>query len=165
MPDGLTFAINPETQAASLDLFLKAVEDIRRLLRDVDYAIHRECTSRRWIISDLHSSSPTMSLRPLLGDEEMVGAIAAGIREITAGTDEPPQYFTEQVLGDLKRMRSSLVSSSGERTLTGPCSRIACRALSRPMYGLPPPPVPRMPAPMAIDSRSSSTSCHIQLAF
>lgn len=109
MPDGLTFAINPQTQAASIDLFLKALEDIRRLLRDVDYAIHRERTGRRWIISDLHSSSPTVSVRPLLGDEEMVGAIAAGIREITTGTDQPPQYFTEQVLGDLKRMRRLFV--------------------------------------------------------
>ena len=81
MPDGLTFAINPQTQAASIDLFLKALEDIRRLLRDVDYAIHRERTVRRWIISDLHSSSPTVSVRPLLDDEEMVRVIAAGIRD------------------------------------------------------------------------------------
>ena len=28
----LTFVINPEAQVASIDLFLKAVEDIRRLL-------------------------------------------------------------------------------------------------------------------------------------
>ena len=109
MPDGLTFAINPATQSASIDLFTKALDDIRRLLRDVDYAINRERSGRRWIISELHSSSPTISVRPLLGDEEMVGAIAAGIRDVTTGTDQPPQYFTEQVLEDLKRMRRLFV--------------------------------------------------------
>ena len=29
------------------------------------------------------------------------------------------------------------------------------------MYGLPPPPVPRMPAPMAMDCSSFSVACHM----
>ena len=41
MPEGLTFEINPETQSASVDLFLRALGDINRLLRDVNYAIAR----------------------------------------------------------------------------------------------------------------------------
>ena len=109
MPESLIFAINPQTESVSLDLFLKALDDIRRLLRDVDYAIHRERSSRRWIINQLHSTSPTVSVRPLLGDEETVDTIAEGIRAVTIGTDQPPQYFTEQALEDLKRMRRLFV--------------------------------------------------------
>ena len=105
MPDSLTFVINPETDSSSVRLFLKALENIDRLLRDVDYAVHRERLQRRWVISGLRASSPTVTVAPLLGDENMVEAIGVGIRTITIGTDHPPQYFTEQALEDLRRMR------------------------------------------------------------
>ncbi len=105
MGNGLTFVINPDNQAASVDLFFRALEDIRRLLRDVDYAMHRERTGRRWVITGLHASSPTITVNPLLADDETITTIATGIRTITIGTDQPPQYFTEQALNDLVRMR------------------------------------------------------------
>jgi len=117
MAKGLTFAINPDAQAASVDLFFKALDDIRRLLRDVDYAIHRERSGRRWIISELHSSSPTITVEPLLGDQESIEAIAVGIRAVTLGTDQPPQYFTEQVLEDLKRMRRLFTGRDRARSI------------------------------------------------
>src|SRR5215467_8246308 len=47
-------------------------------------------------------------------------------------------------------------TSSRFTSLTGPYSRIACLASSFPMYGLPPPPVPRTAAPTARSSRSRS---------
>ena len=72
MADGLTFFINLETQAASIDLFFKGMDDIRGLLRDVDYAMHKDKSSRRRVISNLHSSSPTLTVNPLLGDKETV---------------------------------------------------------------------------------------------
>ena len=105
VPEGLTFEINPETQSASVDLFLRALGDINRLLRDVNYAIHGERSGRHWVISHLHTSSPTVTIEPLLGDQESVSTIAQGIRSVTLGTDQPPEYFTEQVLEDLRRMR------------------------------------------------------------
>ncbi len=105
MAKSLTFVINPDAPSASVDLFYKALEDIRRLLRGVDYAIHRERGGRRWVISELHASSPTLTVSPLFEDEEAVDTIATGIRTVTIGTDQPPPYFTEQVLNDLQRMR------------------------------------------------------------
>ena len=128
MPDGLTFTINPDAQAASVELFVKALGDISRLLRDVDYAIHRDRSKRRWVIEQLHSSAPTVTVQPILGDQETVFIIAEGIRSITGGTDEPPHYFTEDVLNDLRRMRhlfvgndqarSIVVSTGGQETAT-----------------------------------------------
>jgi hypothetical protein len=128
MSDGLTFVINPEAQAASIDLFWNALENIRRLLRDVDYAIYRQRTVRRWIIEGLHASAPTITLKPLLDEQEAVNAIAVGIRAVTLGTNEPPEYFTEQALEHLKLMRrlfkgkdrakSIVVSRNGDETAT-----------------------------------------------
>ena len=69
----------------------------------------------------------------------------------TVGAPMPPTHTT----------RASSGSSSGERTVTGPHCRIACRARSWPMYGFPPPPVPRIPAPMATESRTFSVANHI----
>lgn len=105
MAYGLTFAIQPDAESVSVKLFLKAIEDIDRLIRDVDYAITREKGVRRWIISELHLSTPTITISPTLDDYEIVDTIMHGVREITAGTLEPPAHFTEQVLDDLKRMR------------------------------------------------------------
>src|SRR5579871_4835522 len=47
-------------------------------------------------------------------------------------------------------------TSAASTSVTGPFSRTAWRASSLPMYGLPPPPVPRTAAPLARSSRSSS---------
>ena len=118
MANGLTFVINPENQSASVDLFFKALENIRRVLRSADYAIHKERGGRRWVVSELHSSSPTITVNPLLGDHETIGSIATGIRIITSGTDEPPEYFTEQVLEDLKRMRRLFRGNDRARSMT-----------------------------------------------
>lgn len=105
MADDLTFVINPETESASIGLFLRALDDISRLLGDVDYAIYKDRSKRRWVIRRLQASSPTVTVQPILGGREAIEAIAAGIRTVTLGTDQPPQYFTEQALQDLKRMR------------------------------------------------------------
>ena len=112
MPEGLTFTINPDAQAASVELFVKALGDISRLLRDVDYAVSRERSSRRWVIEQLHSSAPTVTVQPILGDPDTVFIIAEGIRSVTGGTSEPPQYFTEDALNDLRRMRRLCAEST-----------------------------------------------------
>lgn len=117
MPEGLTFTINPDAQSASVELFVKALVDISRLLRDVDYAIHRDSSSRRWVIKQLHSSSPAVTVQPILGDEETVFIIAEGIRSVTGGTSEPPQYFTEDALKDLRRMHHLFVGKDQARSI------------------------------------------------
>ncbi|GEM_PF-2283000 len=104
MAEGLTFTIQPDAESASLSLFRKSIEDIERLIRDVDYVITRDKSPRRWIISGLHASAPTVNIRPILGDTESVDAIARGIAIVTAGAIEPPRYFTEAALDDLRRM-------------------------------------------------------------
>ena len=105
MAYSLTFVIHPDAEFVSIRLFLKAIEDIDRIIRDVDYAVTKEKGIRRWIIAGLHSSAPTITLKPALDNAEIVEAFALGLKAITTGTLEPPAYFTEQALDDLKRMR------------------------------------------------------------
>lgn len=109
MAESLTFAIFPEAQSASLDLFLKAMDNVYRLVRDVDYAVTQERTGRRWIIAQLQSSAPTVTLRTLLGDTETIDAVAKGLRIVTTGADDPPEFFTESALNELRRMRRLFV--------------------------------------------------------
>ncbi len=117
MSSGLTFTINPDNQSASVELFLKAMGDINRLLRDVDYAIHHQKTARRWIIREIHASAPTVTVEPLLGDERTVATIAEGVHVVASGADAPPDYFTEEALLDLKRMRRLFVGRDRARSI------------------------------------------------
>ena len=118
MPTGLTFVIHPDSQVASVDLFHRALGDINRLLLDANYAIRRERSARHWIVSGLHSSSPTITIDSLLGDQEAIAAIGDGIKVITEGTDIPPSFFTEQELDDLKRMRKLFRGRDRARSIT-----------------------------------------------
>lgn len=105
MVQELTFAIYPDGEAVSIGLFEKTIQDIHRLVRDVDYAVTKERGIRRWIITQLHSSVPTITLQPLLDSGDTARVLMGGIRTVTLGSQEPPAYFTEQALEDLKRMR------------------------------------------------------------
>ena len=104
--DGLTFQIFPEGGITSLDLFVRTLEDVRKLLIEVDYAVNQERSGKRWVITRLHSSAPTFTISPaIINLQEPVEAIIAGIGEIEQGADHPPQYFTEDVLERLLKMR------------------------------------------------------------
>jgi hypothetical protein len=46
MPEHLTFIIQSADEFSSLDLLFRALEDIKRLLRDIDYAIYRRNMSQ-----------------------------------------------------------------------------------------------------------------------
>jgi len=106
MADSLTFTIHPDAQSLSLGLFLKTIEDIRRLVRDVDYAVSRERMGRLWVVSELRSSTPTITIRPVVDGTEAVDAIINGLRIVVAEHGaEPPPHFSADVLDDLKRMR------------------------------------------------------------
>ena len=110
MADDLTFVINPEGESASFGLLSKSLEDIGRLLRDVDRAIYGARSRHEWLVRELRSSAPTIALQPDLngrGDNGVAAAevVGAGLRAVTAGTDQPPPYFTEKALEDLGKMR------------------------------------------------------------
>ena len=105
MPNHLTFVINSADESSSIDLLIKSLEDIKRLLRDVDYAIYGHKPIEGWIVHSLKSSAPTITLAPNREDRQAVGVIGEGLRMVTEGTDQPPQHFTEPVFEDLKRMK------------------------------------------------------------
>lgn len=129
MIEGLTFSIYPDGEAVPVGLFIKAIDNIARLVRDVDYAVTKERTGRRWIVSKLHSSTPTITLRPMLGDTATMEAIFEGLHLMTTTVPlEPPVYFTEDALDDLRQMRRLFTgrerakrlvfTTDGERTAT-----------------------------------------------
>ena len=105
-PDDLTFVINPETEFASVDLFLKSVQDIVRFLRRTDDAIHGPKHQHQWVVRELRSSAPTITVEetPLNGVRS-AEVISNGLRAITLGTDQPPQFFTVPVLEILANMQ------------------------------------------------------------
>ena len=107
MPNQLTFVIRPTDEFASVDLLVKSLEDIKRLLRHADQAIYRGATQqqREWVVRSIRSSAPTITVAPSQEHLPAVEIVGDGLRILTEGTDQPPQHFTEPVLEDLKRMR------------------------------------------------------------
>ena len=53
MADDLTFVINPETESTSFGLLIKSLEDISRLLRDVDRSIYGAKSRNQWLVRKL----------------------------------------------------------------------------------------------------------------
>lgn len=105
MPEHLTFIIDPADQFSSVDLLWKSLENIRKLLRSVDYSMSRRKPRQQWIVRSIKSSAPTLTLTPANGVcPEAVSVIGDGLRRVTAGTDIPPMYFSEPVLLDIKKM-------------------------------------------------------------
>ena len=118
MSRGLTFTIYPESDFASVPLFLRAMEHISRLIRDVDFAMTRERAVRKWVIVEMHSSHPTITVRPVIGDDEVPQTIVTGLMLVESGTVEPPPHFTEQVLDDLRRWRTLFKGRDRAKSLT-----------------------------------------------
>ncbi len=107
MPDQLTFVIDPTDEFSSLDLLVKSLEDIKRLLRDVDYAIYGRGSryEQEWMVTNIRSSAPTITLTPQPERRQSVETVGMGLKSITEGIDYPPEHFTETSLDDLKKMR------------------------------------------------------------
>ena len=105
MTESITFVVQPENEVASLDLFLKSIQDVTRLIKGVDYVVTRERPRRKWVITRLASSAPTVTISPLVGGRTL-DVVAEGLRLLTDEESlEPPPHFTADVLGDVKRMR------------------------------------------------------------
>lgn len=119
MPDQLTFVINPTDEFSSIDLLVKSLEDIKRFLRHVDQAAYRGATQREreWIVVSIRSSAPTITLTPSPEHLQAVEIVADGLRQVTQGTDQPPEHFTERVLEDLKRMRRLFRGQGGAESM------------------------------------------------
>ena len=117
MDDELTFTIYPETELASVDLLLKSLEDISRLVKQVDRSIYGPKSRHQWYVREIRSSAPTITLCPGQRGKEAVDAVGAGLRAITAGTDRPPAYFSEQVLESLHKMRRLFSRTSKARAV------------------------------------------------
>lgn len=107
MPEQLTFIIDPTDEFSSLDLLVKSLEDIKRLLRDVDYAIYGRSSRRdqEWMVTSIRSSAPTITLAPQPERRQSVEIVGMGLKSITEGIDAPPEHFTENSLDALKKMR------------------------------------------------------------
>ena len=105
MPDRLTFVIHSTDEFSSLALLVKSLEDIKRLIRHVDYAIYGRTPRESWMVQSLKSSAPTITLTPKREDRRAVAIIGDGLRLVTGGTDHPPPHFTEPAFQDLKKMR------------------------------------------------------------
>ena len=126
IPEPLTFSIVPDDGELSFDALYNSVQDVRRLLRDVDATIRRRSLlrdghtivaggtgslrARRWYITAFHSSNPTITLTPAPdgtdSGQRAVEAVVEGIRWINQPAEvRPPEHFAEQELEDLRRLR------------------------------------------------------------
>lgn len=104
MAEAITFIVHPENESASLDLFLKSVEDVTRLLKEVDFVVTKERSKRKWVITRLRASAPTVTISPIV-DGRTLDVVAEGLQLLSADdVMEPPPHFTADVLKDVKRM-------------------------------------------------------------
>jgi hypothetical protein len=117
MADELTFVVNPEAESASFGLLLRSLEDISRLLRDVDRAIYGVKSQHQWLVRKLMSSAPTITVQHDLNGYQATEAVSAGLRAVTAGTDQPPPFFSEQALVGLRKMRRLFGGRSRARSI------------------------------------------------
>jgi hypothetical protein len=106
MAENITFVLQPETDFASLGMVAKSIEDICRLIRFVDYSATRRKDGRLWQVRKIQSTAPTLTLVPPPGEADAVDIIADGLHLVTeVGTSAPPDYFSEDALQHLSRMR------------------------------------------------------------
>ncbi len=108
MAESLTWEIHPGTQTLYLKALVEAIAKLQKLVQDVDFAVTRERRGRPWIVTGLHSTTPTISIAPAIDGTDSVSAVKEGVRILTASEEpaSPPRYFSEEALDDLIAMRS-----------------------------------------------------------
>ena len=105
MAHNITFVLQPETDFASLGAVARSIEDIRRLMRHVDYAATRRKSGRLWQVGKIHSTAPMVTPVPPPGETDAIDIIAAGLNLVTeVGTKTPPGHFSEAALQHLSKM-------------------------------------------------------------
>lgn len=106
MAETITFVFQPETEFTSLATLTKSIEAIRRLIRFIDYSATRRKAGRQWQVLKIESTAPTLTLAPPPGEADAIDNIANGLNLVTeVGTEVPPEYFSEDALEHLSRMR------------------------------------------------------------
>lgn len=119
----LTFELVPDATQVSFGSLERSLAQIRRLVREVDFAVTREKT-RVWVVEKLHSSNPTITVKPMLNTQGVIDVIAAGIQVATTGSDAAlPQTFPVEGLHRLRSMRG-LFTGRRERL-----QRIRCKVI------------------------------------
>lgn len=106
----------------TLDALQRGLFQVQRLLRDVDRIVTKTGERKRarpWYIERLHSSNPTVTVRPGFIDgpppEITIDAVVSGIRAISRSSEDsisptkertfsPPPFFTDRELDDLRQM-------------------------------------------------------------
>ena len=68
MAQNITFVLQPVADFVTLGVMAKAIEDIRKLMRYVDYAATRRKAGRLWQVESIHSTAPTVTLVPPPGE-------------------------------------------------------------------------------------------------
>ena len=105
MAETITFVLQPETDFASLGMLARSIEDIRRLIRHIDYSATRRKAGRLWQVQNIRSTAPTLTLVPPPGETDAVDIIANGLNLVTeVGTLVPPEHFSEDALQHLSHM-------------------------------------------------------------
>ena len=107
MAKSLTFAIHPTDDSLWLQTLEKTIEDVRKLIKEVDLAVTRERRGRPWIVTRLQSSTPTITIQPAINGTKVVNAFADGLRVLTAEQEpvELPIHYSEEALDTLLGMR------------------------------------------------------------
>ena len=106
MARNITFVMQPETEFASLGALAKSLEDIRKLIRLVDYAATRRREGRLWRVEEIRSTAPTITLTPPPGEADAIDILARGLHSVAEeDADNPPGHFSEDALGQLVKMR------------------------------------------------------------
>lgn len=118
MANSLEFELYGDAEAVYYDALIKALADVQRLVRDVDWDVTREATGRRWIVKRLHSSTPTIAIRPAIDGAETLEVLQRGLETVIdpAGR-ELPSSFSESALQDLRRMGRLFKSKTKLRKL------------------------------------------------
>jgi hypothetical protein len=109
--ESLTFTIYPDTEYVSFQLLQRTLGRIHRLVERVDYVVTREKAGRQWIVSDLHSSAPTITIEPLIDPQNVVDKVTDGLRIVSAGQAVvPPPFYSVDALRDVRSMQGLFTS-------------------------------------------------------
>jgi hypothetical protein len=139
MAETLTFALVPDLgKRVRFDALEAAIEELRRLIRDVDMAVFRSegvARRRQWFVHRLSSSNPTITLEADQGTSPLERrtdeTLFDGVRGIVEGeTDAPPPFFSEQELQGLISIRRRVLTKGLQRIDLGTGTRTGTIAIA-----------------------------------
>ena len=109
----LTITVTPIEGAASLNLLLKSLEGMRRVLVRVDQAVYGPRSQHSWSVHRLASSTPTITIEADASAFDIPLVVVEGIKAVNSGAVEPPPHFSEPTLESLTKLRTLFSSKNG----------------------------------------------------